>query len=64
MKAGPEDAQTSVEDRIDLEREETPGPDMNQIRSMGLEEESLEATEVSRDARADVAIQRNHAANR
>ena len=64
MKARPENAQTSVENRIDPAREETPASDMNRTRSMGLDEESLEATEVSRDARADAAMQRNHAANR
>lgn len=64
MKARPENAQTSVENRIDPAREETPASDMNRTRSMGLVEESLEATEVSRDARADAAMQRNHAANR
>lgn len=64
MKARPENAQTSIEDRIDPAREERPASNTDQTRSIDLDEESLEATEVSRDARADAAMQRNHAANR
>jgi hypothetical protein len=64
MKARPENVQTSVEDRRDPARDETQVPEIDQAQSLGLDEESLEATEVRRDRRVDAAMQRTHAANR
>ena len=59
-----ENVQTSLEDRNGPTRDETPGRVSDESWETGSNEESLEASEVSRDTRADIAMQRNHAANR
>jgi hypothetical protein len=64
MKARPENVQTPIEDRSGSVEEGTAASEIDQAGSTGMDEESLEATAVSRDARMDVAMQRNHAANR
>jgi hypothetical protein len=64
MKGRAENVQTSIEDRSDPAREESSASDIDQTHSMGLDAESLESTEVSRNPRVDVAMQRNRAANR
>jgi hypothetical protein len=64
MKARPESDQTSIEDRTGLVEEATSEVDLDPAGAMGIDEEPLETTEVSRDARTGTVMQRNHAANR
>jgi len=64
MKVSRENVQDSVEDRNGSTRDETLSAVSDESWPTGSNDESLEATEVSRDPRVEAAIQRNHAANR
>jgi hypothetical protein len=64
MNASRENVQNSVEDQNGPARDETPSAVSDESWSTGLDEESLEATEVSRDSRVEAAMRRNHVAHR
>src|SRR5215469_17137725 len=64
MKVSRENVQNSVEDRNGPTRDETLSAVSDESWPTGSNDESLEATGVSRDPRVEVAMQRNHAANR
>jgi hypothetical protein len=64
MNASRENVQNSVEDRDGPTRDETLSAVSDESWPTGSNDESLEATEVSRDPRIEAAMQRNHAANR
>jgi hypothetical protein len=64
MNASRKNVQKSVEDRNGPARDQTPSVVSDESWPTGLDEESLEATEVSRDPRVEAAMRRNHVANR
>jgi hypothetical protein len=64
MNASRENVQNSVEDRNGPTRDETPSAVSDESWPTGVDEESLEATEVSREPRVEAAMRRNHVANR
>jgi hypothetical protein len=64
MNASRENVQNSVEHRNGPTPDETPSAVSDESWPTGLDEESLEATEVSRDPRVEAAMRRNQVANR
>jgi hypothetical protein len=64
MNSSRENVQNSAEDRNGPTRDETPSAVSDESWPTGSDEESLEATELSREPRVEAAMRRNHAANR
>jgi hypothetical protein len=64
MNPSRENAQNSAEDRNGPTRDETPSAVSDESCPTGSDEETLEATELSREPRVEAAMRRNHAANR